>query len=62
MQDWIDFFCIYLLDILILLQAIERAIRETFKAAQMNSSKESIVHFKVSPQGITLTDNARKYV
>ncbi|XP_039252369.2 uncharacterized protein LOC120329690 isoform X3 [Styela clava] len=40
--------------------AIERAILETYQSARTNLSQTSIVHFKVSPQGITLTDNARK--
>ncbi|XP_076822845.1 uncharacterized protein LOC143469149 isoform X2 [Clavelina lepadiformis] len=40
-------------------EAIERAMRECMQN-QGQAIKTSIVHFKVSPQGITLTDNARK--
>ncbi|XP_042175898.1 LOW QUALITY PROTEIN: tensin-1-like [Oncorhynchus tshawytscha] len=39
-------------------QAIAKAISETMAAASPPAA--TIVHFKVSPQGITLTDNQRK--
>ncbi|XP_039270244.2 tensin-1-like isoform X1 [Styela clava] len=39
--------------------AIENAITKTMEVAKA-TNKTSIVHFKVSPQGITLTDNERK--
>uniref|UniRef100_H2Z9T3 SH2 domain-containing protein n=1 Tax=Ciona savignyi TaxID=51511 RepID=H2Z9T3_CIOSA len=40
-------------------EAIERAMRECMHN-EGQAVKTSVVHFKVSPQGITLTDNARK--
>nr|XP_026691547.1 tensin homologue isoform X2 [Ciona intestinalis] len=40
-------------------EAIERAMRECMQNVGQ-AIKTSVVHFKVSPQGITLTDNARK--
>jgi len=40
-------------------EAIERAMRET-RQANGENVKTSVVQFKVSAQGITLTDNARK--
>ena len=39
-------------------QAIAKAISETMAAASPPTA--TVVHFKVSPQGITLTDNQRK--
>ncbi|XP_038863191.1 tensin-1-like [Salvelinus namaycush] len=39
-------------------QAIAKAISETMAAASLPTA--TVVHFKVSPQGITLTDNQRK--
>lgn len=39
-------------------QAVAKAISETLAAA--SSPTATIVHFKVSSQGITLTDNQRK--
>lgn len=41
-------------------QAIAKAISETLAAAAPPTA--TVVHFKVSSQGITLTDNQRKYV
>lgn len=40
-------------------QAIAKAISETLAAACPSAA--TVVHFKVSSQGITLTDNQRKY-
>lgn len=40
--------------------AIENAITKKYEEAKANPNKTSIVHFKVSPQGITLTDIRRK--
>ncbi len=40
--------------------AIARAIDTTMN--QASGLKTTAVHFKVSSQGITLTDNKRKYV
>lgn len=39
-------------------QAVAKAIKQTFDGSQ--KPKQTVVHFKVSNQGITLTDNQRK--
>ncbi|XP_077435250.1 tensin 1b isoform X16 [Vanacampus margaritifer] len=41
-------------------QAIAKAISETLAAAAASPAAATVVHFKVSSQGITLTDNHRK--
>lgn len=41
-------------------QAVAKAVSETLAASSPPTA--TIVHFKVSGQGITLTDNQRKYV
>lgn len=39
-------------------EAVAKAVKDTFDNPQ--SGKTTVVHFKVSSQGITLTDNKRK--
>ena len=41
-------------------QAVAKAIKITFD--NLTQGKTTVVHFKVSNQGITLTDNNRKWV